>query len=292
MGNPPWLTASSWLICTLRESSPEQQVKHPQPLAWAKKQMFDAKRKENSFFYFISNREDWANCPDRSIDSGDWGAGGEASPHCGGHAGIWRRHQQPRLVRTLVSSKSGVIFAEAEPDRLLSSSPSFSTIISYIDDQFERYLHDESGLNRRHIVDNRVHCCFYFISPLGHGWVAQRVLPALPAFIPLLFLSSLPVSVRPAWNPWMFSSWRPFTTRSMWFPSSPRQTRWPSERGSGSSAGWEQQSLIVPQISSSHHVLTFSGFGFLGLKIPLYQKERRFQKTSCLCERNSSCGCF
>ncbi|KAI2667503.1 Septin-2 [Labeo rohita] len=46
---------------------------------------------------------------------------------------------------------------------------SFNTIISYIDDQFERYLHDESGLNRRHIVDNRVHCCFYFISPLGHG---------------------------------------------------------------------------------------------------------------------------
>uniref|UniRef100_A0A674CP58 Septin n=1 Tax=Salmo trutta TaxID=8032 RepID=A0A674CP58_SALTR len=43
------------------------------------------------------------------------------------------------------------------------------TIIAYIDDQFERYLHDESGLNRRHIVDNRVHCCFYFISPLGHG---------------------------------------------------------------------------------------------------------------------------
>lgn len=54
------------------------------------------------------------------------------------------------------------------------SSPSFNTIISYIDDQFERYLHDESGLNRRHIVDNRVHCCFYFISPLGHGWVLPR----------------------------------------------------------------------------------------------------------------------
>lgn len=46
---------------------------------------------------------------------------------------------------------------------------SFKTIISYIDEQFERYLHDESGLNRRHIVDNRVHCCFYFISPFGHG---------------------------------------------------------------------------------------------------------------------------
>ncbi|KAL7849308.1 hypothetical protein SRHO_G00209310 [Serrasalmus rhombeus] len=51
----------------------------------------------------------------------------------------------------------------------INSQDCFSTIIAYIDDQFERYLHDESGLNRRHIVDNRVHCCFYFISPLGHG---------------------------------------------------------------------------------------------------------------------------
>jgi len=30
-------------------------------------------------------------------------------------------------------------------------------------------LSDESGLNRKNIVDNRVHCCFYFISPYGHG---------------------------------------------------------------------------------------------------------------------------
>jgi len=45
----------------------------------------------------------------------------------------------------------------------------FTPIIEYIDKQFERYLQDESGLNRRHIVDNRVHCCFYFINPCGHG---------------------------------------------------------------------------------------------------------------------------
>ncbi|XP_043926729.1 septin-2-like [Protopterus annectens] len=51
----------------------------------------------------------------------------------------------------------------------INSEDCFRTIISYIDEQFERYLHDESGLNRRHIVDNRVHCCFYFISPFGHG---------------------------------------------------------------------------------------------------------------------------
>ena len=45
----------------------------------------------------------------------------------------------------------------------------FKAIIAYIDDQFEKYLKDESGLNRRNIRDNRVHCCFYFISPYGHG---------------------------------------------------------------------------------------------------------------------------
>ena len=32
-----------------------------------------------------------------------------------------------------------------------------------------RYLRDESGLNRKNIIDNRVHCCFYFINPYGHG---------------------------------------------------------------------------------------------------------------------------
>uniref|UniRef100_A0A0B7ADY7 Septin-type G domain-containing protein n=1 Tax=Arion vulgaris TaxID=1028688 RepID=A0A0B7ADY7_9EUPU len=51
----------------------------------------------------------------------------------------------------------------------LNSTDCFRPIIQYIDDQFERYLNDENGLNRRHIVDNRVHCCFYFINPSGHG---------------------------------------------------------------------------------------------------------------------------
>lgn len=51
----------------------------------------------------------------------------------------------------------------------IDNSDSFRAIIQYIDDQFERFLRDESGLNRRNITDNRVHCCFYFISPFGHG---------------------------------------------------------------------------------------------------------------------------
>ncbi|XP_039297251.1 septin-1 isoform X2 [Nilaparvata lugens] len=51
----------------------------------------------------------------------------------------------------------------------INNTDCFRAIIQYIDDQFERFLRDESGLNRRNIVDNRIHCCFYFISPFGHG---------------------------------------------------------------------------------------------------------------------------
>jgi septin 2 len=51
----------------------------------------------------------------------------------------------------------------------IDNTDSFSEIIKYIDDQFERFLRDESGLNRKNIMDNRIHCCFYFISPFGHG---------------------------------------------------------------------------------------------------------------------------
>jgi len=51
----------------------------------------------------------------------------------------------------------------------IDNADSHQEIIRYIDQQFERYLRDESGLNRKNIVDNRVHCCFYFVNPYGHG---------------------------------------------------------------------------------------------------------------------------
>lgn len=51
----------------------------------------------------------------------------------------------------------------------IDSSGCFNTIVNYVDEQYEKYLTDESGLNRRNIQDTRVHCCFYFINPLGHG---------------------------------------------------------------------------------------------------------------------------
>ena len=46
---------------------------------------------------------------------------------------------------------------------------SFQPIVQYVEQQFKNYLRDESGLNRRNITDNRVHCCFYFVNPSGHG---------------------------------------------------------------------------------------------------------------------------
>ncbi|XP_053131125.1 septin-4-like isoform X3 [Hemicordylus capensis] len=42
-------------------------------------------------------------------------------------------------------------------------------VADYVDEQFEQYFRDESGLNRKNILDNWVHCCLYFISPFGHG---------------------------------------------------------------------------------------------------------------------------
>jgi septin 2 len=42
-------------------------------------------------------------------------------------------------------------------------------VLVHVDQQFERYLAHETSLNRRQINDQRIHCCFYFISPTGYG---------------------------------------------------------------------------------------------------------------------------
>ncbi|XP_041863977.1 septin-5-like [Melanotaenia boesemani] len=51
----------------------------------------------------------------------------------------------------------------------VNNTESWRHIEDYIDQQFEQYFRDESGLNRKNIQDNRVHCLLYFISPFGHG---------------------------------------------------------------------------------------------------------------------------
>ncbi|XP_076836556.1 septin 4a isoform X1 [Brachyhypopomus gauderio] len=51
----------------------------------------------------------------------------------------------------------------------VNNTGSWKPVVDYIEQQFEQYFRDESGLNRRNIQDHRVHCCLYFISPYGHG---------------------------------------------------------------------------------------------------------------------------
>ncbi|XP_015772331.1 PREDICTED: septin-1-like, partial [Acropora digitifera] len=66
-----------------------------------------------------------------------------------------------RLRLTVVDTPG---FADA-----VDNTDCWQVITNYVDEQYEAYLQDESGLNRRHIVDNRVHCCLYFVCPHGHG---------------------------------------------------------------------------------------------------------------------------
>ncbi|XP_053335071.1 septin-5-like [Clarias gariepinus] len=51
----------------------------------------------------------------------------------------------------------------------VNNTKSWKPVVDFVDHQFEQYFRDESGLNRKNIQDNRVHCCLYFISPYGHG---------------------------------------------------------------------------------------------------------------------------
>nr|XP_025035870.1 septin-4-like [Pelodiscus sinensis] len=62
----------------------------------------------------------------------------------------------------------------------VNNTECWKPVADYIDQQFEQYFRDESGLNRKNIQDNRVHCCLYFISPFGHGY--GTTLPIPPSF--------------------------------------------------------------------------------------------------------------
>lgn len=70
---------------------------------------------------------------------------------------------------------SGAIASETECP-FVCFCCSWKSVADYIDQQFEQYFRDESGLNRKNIQDNRVHCCLYFISPFGHGYDKAAVL--------------------------------------------------------------------------------------------------------------------
>jgi len=51
----------------------------------------------------------------------------------------------------------------------VNNSNCWVPITDYIENRYEEYLNAETRLHRKHIPDNRVHCCLYFIYPSGHS---------------------------------------------------------------------------------------------------------------------------
>lgn len=51
----------------------------------------------------------------------------------------------------------------------LEGTDAWQACVKYVDEQLAQYFEMESSVNRRSIVDTRVHCCLYFLSPYGHG---------------------------------------------------------------------------------------------------------------------------
>lgn len=86
-----------------------------------------------------------------------------------------------RTAQTLTIERRGVEIEEGgiKVKLTLVDTPGFGDsvdcsdcwlpVVRFIEEQFEQYLRDESGLNRKNIQDSRVHCCLYFISPFGRG---------------------------------------------------------------------------------------------------------------------------
>lgn len=50
-----------------------------------------------------------------------------------------------------------------------SCDDSWQVVVDYIDEQYRQYFMDESGLNRKNISDNRIHCCLYCCPAYGHS---------------------------------------------------------------------------------------------------------------------------
>lgn len=51
----------------------------------------------------------------------------------------------------------------------VNNEESWKPILENIETRFDAYLEQENRVNRRKMVDNRVHACIYFIAPTGHS---------------------------------------------------------------------------------------------------------------------------
>ena len=51
---------------------------------------------------------------------------------------------------------------------VVTDNHSWQPIIENIEARFDSYLEQENRVNRKKLVDTRVHACLYFIAPTGH----------------------------------------------------------------------------------------------------------------------------
>ncbi|KAI9013833.1 Septin-domain-containing protein [Phycomyces blakesleeanus] len=51
----------------------------------------------------------------------------------------------------------------------VNNEESWKPILDNIESRFDAYLEQENRVNRRKMVDNRIHACLYFITPTGHA---------------------------------------------------------------------------------------------------------------------------
>ena len=51
----------------------------------------------------------------------------------------------------------------------VNNEDSWRPILENIESRFDAYLEQENRVNRKNMVDTRVHACLYFIAPTGHS---------------------------------------------------------------------------------------------------------------------------
>jgi len=94
----------------------------------------------------------------------------DAAPESHGEAGVRLKAHTYELQESNVNLKLTLVDTVGYGDQI-NKQDSFSSIVDYIDSQFEAYLQEELKIKRNlpSYHDSRVHVCLYFITPNGHG---------------------------------------------------------------------------------------------------------------------------
>jgi len=94
----------------------------------------------------------------------------DAVPESHGEAGVRLKAHTYELQESNVNLKLTLVDTVGYGDQI-NKQDSFSSIVDYIDSQFEAYLQEELKIKRNlpSYHDSRVHVCLYFITPNGHG---------------------------------------------------------------------------------------------------------------------------